>query len=93
MKRILLLLTVFVFLASCGGDSGEKQGKPKTAAPVTSKTLSKDEVLICGSKAAYAYHSHECKGLSRCNSAVSKISLADAKKQGYKACGFCYGKR
>jgi hypothetical protein len=56
------------------------------------KPSSKDEVLICGSKSAYAYHSHRCKGLSRCGSEVKKMSLPDAKKQGYKACGFCYGK-
>jgi hypothetical protein len=85
MKRALLIILLSVALISCGG----KSSKDETA---KTKDPSKSEVLICGSKSAYAYHSHECKGLSRCKSEVKKMTLSQAKEKGYKPCGFCYGK-
>ncbi|HHT51588.1 MAG TPA: SH3 domain-containing protein [Bacteroidales bacterium] len=47
-------------------------------------------VLICNSSSAYAYHTHYCKGLRRCKSEVSKVTVSNAQKMGYKPCGFCY---
>jgi hypothetical protein len=86
MKRLVIILLCTVFLLGCGGGSGKP---PKDEV----KTTTKDEVvMICGSKNAYAYHSHECKGLSRSKSEIKKMSVSEAKNQGYKACGFCYGK-
>ena len=51
---------------------------------------SEDQVLICISKSAYAYHSHYCSGLNRCTHTVSKVAISDAEKMGYKPFGFCY---
>jgi hypothetical protein len=75
-------------LGCSGKDSKNAKAvdKPKTE----NVKPSKGEVLICGSKNAYAYHSHKCQGLSRCGSTVKKMTLSEAKEKGYKACGFCY---
>lgn len=55
-------------------------------------TAAKNEsyVIICLSKSAHAYHSHYCRGLSRCRSGTETVSLSTAKKKGYRACGYCY---
>jgi hypothetical protein len=53
-------------------------------------SASKDSVMICKSKSAFAYHLDYCTGLKRCKSKVVKMSLSEAKLGGYKPCGFCY---
>ncbi|MGF7216653.1 hypothetical protein GGR92_002820 [Spirosoma lacussanchae] len=47
-------------------------------------------VLICESRSAYAYHSHECHGLARCRSTISRVSTGSARSLGYKPCRICY---
>jgi hypothetical protein len=49
-----------------------------------------DEVLICDSKSAYAYHSHYCQGLKRCKAEVIKMTKEEAIRIGRKPCGYCY---
>lgn len=49
-----------------------------------------DTVLICKSKSAYAYHSHQCQGLKRCKSGIGSLTKKEAVNAGYKPCGFCY---
>lgn len=51
----------------------------------------KTEVLICNSKTAYAYHTHECRGLLECTHSVSTITLEEAKLLNRKPCKNCYG--
>jgi uncharacterized protein YgiM (DUF1202 family) len=47
-------------------------------------------VLICRGTSAYAYHSHYCQGLNRCQAAVEKVTLTYAKQIGRTPCGYCY---
>ena len=48
------------------------------------------EVLVCISKNAAKYHSHECRGLAKCTHEVRKVTLAKAKEMGYSTCLNCY---
>lgn len=50
----------------------------------------KANVYICNTKSSYAYHSYFCRGLNRCKSMVSKVTLSNAMKYGYRACKICY---
>ncbi len=59
----------------------------------TSTTKSKkveSYVLICNSSSAYAYHSYYCRGLNRCKSGTSKVSVSEAQNMGYRPCKICY---
>lgn len=47
-------------------------------------------VLICDSPDAYAYHNHQCHGLSSCNSQIINISVEEAIKMERRKCGYCY---
>ena len=49
-----------------------------------------EEVLVCLSEDAYAYHSSECMGFNQCDSDSEWISLEEAKEEGRTPCGFCY---
>lgn len=53
-------------------------------------SFKEETVLICDSVNATAYHTHQCNGLSKCTHEVKTITLSEAKKLGYKPCGFCY---
>lgn len=48
------------------------------------------KVLICGSSSSVAYHSFQCRGLSRCKSGISEVTKSQAKNRGYRACKICY---
>jgi hypothetical protein len=48
------------------------------------------EVYICLSSGAVAYHSHYCGGLKKCKQKIVKVSLSEAKSRGYRACKTCY---
>ncbi len=48
-------------------------------------------VYICNSGSAYAYHSSNgCHGLGRCRHTISRVTLSEAKNEGYRACKICY---
>lgn len=49
-----------------------------------------NEVLVCLSEDAYAYHSSECLGFNQCDSDSEWISIEEAKEEGRTPCGFCY---
>ncbi len=79
MKKILIILTLLAS-AHIG-----------TATPINSHLKARiDSVYICQSRSAYAYHSYECRGLSRCTHGIVKITKAQAIKLGYKPCKICY---
>jgi hypothetical protein len=77
MKQIILILTVFV--ATSYGFH-----------PAAVNKSHSDIVLICQSKDAKVYHSHECSGLAHCTHQVVKISKSEAIKMGRRACRNCY---
>ena len=47
-------------------------------------------VLICNSRSAYAYHSHQCHGLKRCRSDIYEVTVSEAIQRGYSPCKICY---
>ncbi|PKN16506.1 MAG: hypothetical protein CVU66_00720 [Deltaproteobacteria bacterium HGW-Deltaproteobacteria-23] len=78
-----------------------KKSEIKSKAKPSSQKIKKDTtdkkqkqkevmVLICNSSRAYAYHSHECRGLARCKAGISKVALSEAKRRGYSPCKICY---
>ena len=78
MKHILLILSIFI--------------STTFASPLINRTntFTDATVMICQSKGAKVYHSHECRGLANCNYQVLKISKLKAIKMGRKACKNCY---
>ncbi len=48
------------------------------------------EVLICKSKSAYAYHARICRGLKRCKAGTAVLSQEEAQEAGYRPCKYCY---
>ena len=77
MKHLLLILSIFIS-TSYGVDTSYVN------------RISAEMVLICKSKDAVAYHSHECGGLKRCSHTISKVSKSEAIKMGLRACKKCY---
>src|SRR5690349_6218633 len=49
-----------------------------------------EDVLICKSGTAYAYHNHYCRGLKECTHVVERITLHEALAQHRKPCSYCY---
>lgn len=49
-----------------------------------------ETVLVCEGSSAYAFHSHQCRGLSRCTHRITEMSRAQAKNRGRRACKLCY---
>lgn len=62
----------------------------KGKAPQQVQPANQSTVLICVSSSAYAYHSYQCRGLSRCTHTITRVTIADAKGRGYRACQICY---
>ncbi len=57
----------------------------------TSFVLLADQVYICNGPSSKVYHkSDRCKGLSRCSTEVSKVTIEEAKKLGRRACKIEY---
>ncbi len=53
----------------------------------TSFILLADQVYICKGPSSMVYHkSDRCKGLSRCSTDISKVTVEEAKKLGRRAC-------
>lgn len=78
MYKLLILITL-IAASSCGS--------PSFSAQATTKT---DTVLICKSKAAYAYHRYECRGLKHCTYKLAKLTREKAEQLGYRPCKICY---
>lgn len=96
MKRIIVTMLLFVFFAT-----GVSYSQADTTSVSTHKTSTPKKhhkkhkkveayVLICNSKSAYAYHSYQCRGLSRCRSSISKVKESEARSMGYSPCKICY---
>ncbi|TSD66352.1 hypothetical protein FFF34_002825 [Inquilinus sp. KBS0705] len=79
MKKVLFILLLLVSVTGGIIPSQAQRAKPKV-----------EYVLICNSSSAYAYHSYECRGLSRCTHEISKVTKKQAIKLGYRACRICY---
>lgn len=98
MKRFLSTLFVVIITAYIGLSQSPKSiSEPNSYAKKTdasSKSLAdftpETYVLICQSKTAKAYHSHNCKGLDRCTHEIVKVTLEEAQQMGRTPCGFCY---
>ena len=68
-------------------DFRKNQKNPKKTKVDTSKNTT---VIICNSANAKSYHITTCKGLSQCRAETIEMSIKEAKKKGYKPCGYCY---
>lgn len=79
MKRILIILTLLLSISVSNLTAVVPFAKARV-----------DSVYICQSRSAYAYHSYECRGLSRCTHGIVKITKAQAIKLGYRPCKICY---
>src|SRR5881398_2460321 len=53
-------------------------------------SVRQEQVFICKSDAAYAYHNKYCQGLKKCTHTITKITLAEAISLGRKPCKYCY---
>ena len=73
---MLRLLLALSFMLLIGACSGGKS--------------SENDVLICHSVDAYAYHDHECQGYEQCNDGGDWVSLEEALEMRRAPCGFCY---
>lgn len=49
-----------------------------------------ENVLICTSPNAYAYHAYLCSGLSKCNYELAKMRKSQAISAGRTPCKICY---
>ena len=49
-----------------------------------------NDVMICDSPDAYAYHNRHCQGLSSCDAQIIKVSVEEAIKMERRKCGYCY---
>lgn len=77
MKHLIIILSIFISTSYGASTSHVNR-------------ISVDMVLICQSKGAVAYHSHECGGLKRCSHTISKVSKSEAIRMGLRACKKCY---
>jgi len=48
------------------------------------------QVLICDSPNAVAYHAFECRGLAKCTHGIVKVSESEAQRLGRRPCKICY---
>lgn len=49
-----------------------------------------NEVLVCLSEDAYAYHDHECMGFNQCDGGSDWVSMEEAQEMHRTPCGYCY---
>jgi endonuclease YncB( thermonuclease family) len=70
------------------GGKGTQRTKPVQETSPT-QTNTEKTVLICNSRSSYAYHSYQCRGLSRCTSGISKVTVKEAVNKGYQPCKIC----
>jgi hypothetical protein len=54
--------------------------------------LPQEQVLICNSPSAYAYHNSYCRGLNNCKHDVLQVTISKAcnNYKKCKPCGYCY---
>ena len=98
MKRFLSTLFLVVFIASIGLSQSPKSTPDSNNSSIKTESSSKSlasvkpetYVLICQSKTAKAYHSHNCRGLGKCTHEIVKVTLEEAQQMGRTPCGFCY---
>lgn len=81
MKHFLLLL-VTVFAAAVNAAAPEPLALVETRAS--------DNVLVCVSSKAYAFHAHYCNGLKRCRGEIITMARDRAIEAGRTPCGYCY---
>ena len=83
--RLLLTLAVALLIAST-----TVAFLSSSHSKISKENIAEAQVMICISKTAYAYHSHECRGLARCTHKIETVSISEAKKAGYVPCKICY---
>ena len=79
---------IIIAILSCVILSSAFQPPPKAKKQQVKKVTVVDSVLICAT--GEKYHLTKCRGLSKCNSGIEKISKSNAVEQGYTACKICY---
>jgi hypothetical protein len=82
MKYLILAFTLFIHF-NCNSPSNDEHS-------YGNRYYSSQEVIICLSNNAYAYHIYECQGLDRCTHEVETINQDVAQQKGYKPCKICY---
>ena len=85
MKKVFAFLLISTVLVS-----GSAFSVPSAHAAAIQQQAKTEKVIVCNSKSAYAYHSHECSGLSRCTHGTSTITKSEAVERGYRPCKICY---
>lgn len=84
--KTLLLYTIFMCIALVTNSQTMRPTHRKSAI----RPVASNNVYICDSKSAYAYHSTvSCTGLSWCTHTVNSVSVAKAKKMGRYPCSRC----
>jgi predicted nucleic acid binding AN1-type Zn finger protein len=78
MKKTLLLTLLFILPLSCGNS--------KKAPPQSNNAT----VKVCTGKYSKRFHDHHCRGLKSCKGEIITVTLGEAEKGGYTACGYCY---
>ena len=88
---VLCLLISYAAPAQTAQPSGQTRTQYNQQQKKKKKVIPREaQVLICQSRSAYAYHSYECRGLNRCRSEVSRVSVSEARNFGYVPCKICY---
>lgn len=52
--------------------------------------LIEGNVMVCNAAAATKYHKRYCEGLKKCTHTVEVVTIPEAIKRGYSACGYCF---
>ncbi len=64
--------------------------RPSSSRVTVAPRRREGKVYICMSRSSYAYHSSNCRGLNRCKSGVSTVTVSEAQESGYQDCKICY---
>jgi hypothetical protein len=88
MSRIYTLFILFSALVLAANNLPPNLGKTSTNFHALSNV--EGSVLVCVSKTAKKYHSHQCSGLLKCTHKIETIRINEAMERGYTACKYCY---
>lgn len=85
-SALMLLFTIWASVVN--GQTAPGRYRHRQPAPAPRPRVA--YVSICESRSAYAYHNYVCRGLARCRSGVSEVTVAQARSLGYVPCKICY---
>lgn len=97
MKKLQILVLFGLLTTFASAQSSKQKGQNTDSSYIPQKEIIRDKVemneetvLVCNGGSAYAYHSHYCRGLSRCSASVEKMTKSEAVKKGRRPCKICY---